>query len=64
MDYVKFEYHGIRHALDVIVTFSRDFTVDDDRQRKLVMGTFYKIAEDIRQVMPDIRQQYSQSQNE
>lgn len=63
MDYVKFEYHGIRHALDVIVTFSRDFTVDDNRQRKLVMGTFYKIAEDIRQVMPDIRQQYSQSQN-
>lgn len=61
MDYVKFEYHETRHAFDVIVAFSRELTVDDDRQRKLVMGTFYKIAEDIRQVMPDIRQQYSQS---
>ena len=61
MDYVQFEYHGTRHTLDVIVQLSRNFTVDDERQRELVMGTFYKITADIRRVLPDIRHQYSRT---
>lgn len=61
MNYVQLEYNESRLTLDVIVSLSRDLTVDDERQRELVMGTLYKMAGDIRLVMPDIRRQYGQS---
>ncbi len=63
MNYVQLEHNESRNTLDVVVSFSRDLKVDDERQRELVMGILYKIAADIRQVMPDIRRQYSQSKN-
>lgn len=61
MEYVQLEYSECRHTLDAMVTLSRDLTVDDAQQRELVMTILYKIAANIRQVMPDIRNQYSQS---
>lgn len=63
MDYMQLEYNENRNTLDVVVSISRDFTADDERQREVVMDILYKIAASITQVMPDIRRQYSQSKN-